>query len=33
MLYGLENPAQALYIEQEIEKYLHIEDKPVKGEM
>lgn len=31
LLGGLENSAQALYIEQEIEKYLGIEDADVKG--
>jgi hypothetical protein len=30
---GLESSEQALYIEQEIEKYLGIEDLPVKGEL
>lgn len=30
---GLETSEQALYIEQEIEKYLGIEDIPVKGEI
>ena len=30
---GLETSQQALYIEQEIEKYLGIEDVPVKGEI
>ena len=33
LLSGLENAEQALFIEQEIEKFLHIEDKPVKGEV
>jgi len=32
LLRGLDTSEQALYIEQEIEKYLHIEDRPVKGE-
>ncbi len=29
---GLKNPRQALYIEQEIERFLDIEDRPVEGE-
>jgi hypothetical protein len=29
---GLESSEQAVYIEQEIEKYLNIEDIPIKGE-
>jgi len=33
LLSGLENAEQALFIEQEIEKFLHIEDKLVKGEV
>lgn len=31
LLGGLESSEQALYIEQEIEKYLNIKDSPVKG--
>jgi Tfp pilus assembly PilM family ATPase len=30
---GLESSEQAVYIEQEIEKYLNIKDIPVKGEL
>ena len=33
LLSGLDNSEQALFIEQEIEKFLKIEDKPVKGEL
>jgi len=33
LLSGLDNSEQALFIEQEIEKFLNIEDKPVKGEI
>ena len=33
LLSGLENAEQALFIEQEIEKFLNIEDKQVKGEV
>lgn len=33
ILGGLENSEQALYIEQEIESYLGIEDRPVRGEI
>jgi len=33
LLSGLDNSDQALFIEQEIEKFLSIEDKPVKGEI
>lgn len=32
LLRGLETSEQARYIEQKIEKYLHIEDRPVKDE-
>jgi len=32
LLAGLPNSEQALFIEQEIEKFLHIEDVPVRGE-
>ncbi len=32
-LYGLHNPSQALYIEQEIEHFLGIVDRPVPGAM
>jgi hypothetical protein len=33
LLSGLDTSEQALFIEQEIEKFLNIEDKPVKGEI
>ena len=33
LLAGLDSSEQALFIEQEIEKFLSIEDKPVKGEI
>ena len=33
LLTGLDTSEQALFIEQEIEKFLNIEDKPVKGEI
>jgi hypothetical protein len=33
LLTGLDNSEQALFIEQEIEKFLNLEDKPVKGEI
>jgi hypothetical protein len=33
LLSGLDNSDQALFIEQEIEKFLNIEDRPVKGEI
>jgi hypothetical protein len=33
LLSGLDNSEQALFLEQEIEKFLNIEDKPVKGEI
>jgi hypothetical protein len=33
LLSGLDNSEQALFIEQEIESFLKIEDKPVKGEI
>lgn len=33
LLTGLENSEQALYIEQEIEKFLQIENAPVRGEI
>ncbi len=33
LLSGLPNSEQALFIEQEIEKFLHIQDVPVRGEM
>ncbi|MBU1535491.1 hypothetical protein KKF84_09225, partial [Myxococcota bacterium] len=33
LIYGLQNPSQALYIEQEIEKYCNIKDRKVPGEM
>jgi hypothetical protein len=33
LLSGLDNSEQALFIEQEIEKFLNIEDKRVKGEI
>lgn len=33
LLSGLDSTEQALFIEQEIEKFLKIEDKPVKGEI
>ncbi len=33
LLSGLDNSEQALFIEQEIENFLKIEDKPVKGEI
>jgi len=33
LLTGFDNSEQALFIEQEIEKLLNIEDKPVKGEI
>jgi len=33
LLSWLESPEQALYIEQEIEKFLKIEDRPVQGEL
>lgn len=33
LLSGLDNTEQALFIEQEIENFLNIEDKPVKGEI
>lgn len=33
LLTGLHNPEQALYIEQEIERFLGIENRPVSGEM
>ena len=32
LLYNLNVAEQALFIEQEIEQFLNIEDKPVKGE-
>jgi hypothetical protein len=32
LLYNLDIAEQALFIEQEVEKFLNIEDKPVKGE-
>ena len=33
LLSGLETSEQALYIEQEIERYLRIEDAPVRGQI
>lgn len=33
LLAGLENKEQALYIEQEIERYQRIKDEPVAGEI
>jgi hypothetical protein len=33
LIKGLESDEQALFIEQEIEKYLRLEDVPVKGEL
>jgi hypothetical protein len=33
LLSGLESSEQALYIEQEIERYFRIEDAPVKGQI
>ena len=33
LLSGLESSEQALYLEQEIERYLGIQDQPVRGEM
>ena len=33
LLSGLPNSEQALFVEQELEKYLRIEDRPVKGEI
>jgi hypothetical protein len=33
LLGGLDSTEQALFIEQEIEKFLHIEDKPIKGQV
>jgi hypothetical protein len=32
LLFNLEQAEQALFVEQEIEKFLNIEDKPIKGE-
>jgi hypothetical protein len=33
LITGLDNSEQALYIEQEIERFLNIEDQPVRGEL
>ncbi|OGG55453.1 MAG: hypothetical protein A3F84_14975 [Candidatus Handelsmanbacteria bacterium RIFCSPLOWO2_12_FULL_64_10] len=33
LLKGLEEAEQALYLEQEIEKFLRIEDRPIRGEL
>ncbi len=33
LITGLDNSEQALYIEQEIERFLNIEDRPVRGEI
>lgn len=33
LLSGLKTSEQALYVEQEIEKYLGIKNKPVRGEL
>jgi hypothetical protein len=33
LITGLDSREQAFFIEQEIEKFLHIQDKPVKGEL
>jgi len=33
LLTGLENSDQALYFEQELERYLGIEDRPIRGEL
>lgn len=33
LIFGLDSSEQALYIEQEIERFLNIEDQPVRGEL
>lgn len=33
LLSGLPNAEQAIYVEQQLEKYLHMEDRPVAGEL
>ncbi len=33
LLTGLETPQHAMYIEQELERHLGIEDRPVRGEL
>jgi hypothetical protein len=33
LISGLDSSEQALYIEQEIERFLNIEDQPVRGEL